>query len=149
MAAKMTLQWASGSGPVRRAFGGDTPQTSSMRTSLGVGKARELFYEKNANALKTGSELQPVTNFGSAFGLTGAFRAGLNPTQQFVGSYDVEIVPSTDGQTIHFTVTNVTSMTSAAYKQAPLWERSSFGPGGNMTQTYEWDEKIEQPSGGK
>jgi RHS repeat-associated protein len=147
-AGRMTAQWASGTGPTRRTFGEGTPQVASMRASPGVAKARDLFYSKNAEALQSGSALEPVTNYASGFGPAGAARAGLNPTEQFVGSYRVDITPSADGASAHFTVSNTTSMTSGAYRLAPSWERSTFRPGGNMRQTYEWDEKIEASSNG-
>jgi hypothetical protein len=72
---------------------------------------------------------------GESFGIFEVMAAGVNPTQQFVGSFNYSIGRADDGS-LDVELWNRTSMTSAAYQQLPSWFRSQFGPGGNMDQTY-------------
>jgi hypothetical protein len=81
----------------------------------------------------------PVINFAAGFGLKGLWNAGLNPTQQFVGSYRIDIYPD-DGCKKTFVLSNTSSFRSFAYGIGPDWSRNTFGPMGNMSQTYSWTE---------
>jgi hypothetical protein len=68
-----------------------------MKNAPGVNAARALYNRKNQSKTECDcSGAQPVTNFAASFGLSGLFAAGLNPTQQFVGSYRVDIYPVKD-----------------------------------------------------
>jgi hypothetical protein len=60
--------------------------------------------------------------------------------EQFVGSFTPMII--SDGMTLTYTIQNTTSMKSLLYGLAPDWFRSTWGPGGNMTQTYIFTEPI-------
>jgi hypothetical protein len=108
-----------------------------MVDAPGVNGARDLFLQKNAGAIASGGKLQAVTNYSAKFGLWDLL-TNSSPTQQFVGSYRVDIIPA--GSEMRFFVTNNSSFRSFAYGIAPAWERSSFGPAGNMRQTYTWTE---------
>lgn len=109
----------------------------------GVNGARDYFYKKNAKQMADGSlrHLQPVNDYAARFGL-GDFLTNGSPTQQFVGSYGVKIEPINNGADLRFTLTNNSSFKSLGYGLMPDWERSSFGPGENMRQTYTWSEPL-------
>ena len=89
----MATDWAIGSGPSTRVFGPGSIQVIDMMDAPGVNGARELFYQKNAYAIASGGELEAVTNYGAKFGLWDLFTTS-SPTQQFVGSYRVDVFPS-------------------------------------------------------
>jgi hypothetical protein len=78
------------------------------------------------------------------FGLSGLWHAGINPVQQFVGSFRASIY-SFDGKTLWFYLTNSSSFKSLSYDIGPQWQRSSFAPMGNFNQTYMWSELINRP----
>ncbi len=138
-AALMTADWVLGRGASDRSFGSGSVQVDDMNDAPGVNAARDRFYAKNADAIATGGALQPVQNWRASFGIWDILKT-ISPTQQFVGSYRVDIYPS--GSNMQFTLTNNSSFKSLSYGQAPAWERSSFGPGGNMRQIYKWSEPI-------
>ena len=113
----------------------------------GITNARDLFYSKN-NGVCGCNAMQPVTNYRSGFGAKGyidAWKTG-NAAWHFVGSYSVEIYPVENCTKLQFVITNNSSFTSFAYGVAPSWERSTFGPGGNMRQTYTWTEALQSGS---
>lgn len=58
--------------------------------------------------------------------------AGFDPMEQFVGSFNPTI--QSDGFILTYTLTNTTSMKSLLYGAARDWNRSTWSPGGNMTQ---------------
>lgn len=136
-AALMTFEWHYGVGPRHRTFGPNTVEVKNMRYAPGVDKARQFFYNKVLSG-----PLQPVYNYQAGFGLKGYVAAGLNPTQQFVGNYRVDIAPTTAGDGATFTLTNTTSFTSFFYGIAPSWERHGGLPMGNASQSYYWTEAI-------
>lgn len=137
----MFFDWLGGSGPDLRIFGPGTGQVADLVNAPGVSDAREFYAEKNACRIMP----EALTNFRSPFGLWGLLGAGTNSTQQFVGSYRVEIIPipaSDPSKAPHrlFIVSNTTSMTSFLAGYGPSWNRDVFGPGGNMSQLYWWIE---------
>lgn len=141
--AGMTYDWATGSGPANRTFGPGSIQVREMMGAPGVNAARDFFYNiKNAEVLAVGNYagLQEVANYRASFGLVGLLTAN-SLTQQFVGSYRVDIIPINQGADLNFELTNTTSMKSFLYGIGPAYERSTFGWGGNMSQTYSWTEK--------
>lgn len=97
---------------------------------------RDLFYQKNA-----GGTLDPVTNYSARFGVID-FLTTTSPTQQFVGSYRMDVFAVDQGKSLMFVLNNTSSFKSFAYgaPPAPAYERSTFGPAGNMRQTYWWTE---------
>jgi hypothetical protein len=136
-------QWITGTGPANRTFGPGSNQVNDMKNAPGVQAARNFFYQKNAGAdCCEYPHYKSVTNFAAGFGLKGLLKAGFNSTQQFVGNYRIDIIPNNSNCTMTFILTNTTSMTSFLYGLGPSWGRSSFGPGGNMRQTYTWTEPI-------
>ncbi len=139
-AARMTFQWATGTGPDEpRIFGEGSSRVNDMKDAYRVKKARELYRQKNA--LSCGPGLVGVDNYRGSFGLLDLlWRAGLDPTEQFVGSYRVDILPNADGSAT-YVLTNTTSLQSLLYGIGPSYDRSSFRPGGNMTQIYTWTER--------
>jgi hypothetical protein len=137
----MTADWATGRGADTRVFGPGSIQVIDMMDAPGVNDARAFFYNKNSAAIASGSygSLQSVTNYGASFGLTDLF-TNSSPTQQFVGSYRVDVWPVNNGSDVMFVLNNNSSFKSFGYGVAPAWERSTFGPAGNMRQTYWWIE---------
>lgn len=136
----MTWDWLSGTGSVDRSFGPGSSPVTEMKNAPGVQAARDLFDRKNKNNSNCDcGELDPVTNFAASFGLKGLWSAGFNPTQQFIGSYRVDIF-SYEGCKRLIIITNTSSFKSFGYGIAPDWSRDTFGPMGNMSQTYWWIE---------
>jgi RHS repeat-associated protein len=138
----MFWDWLTGGGPQDRVFGPGSNQVNDMKNSPGVGRARDYYNQKNAGRFICSEDvapLDPVTNYKAGFGLTGVWQAGLDSTQQYVGDYAVKITPNPDGSAT-YSLSNTTSMTSFTYGVGPSWDRSTLGPGGNMSQTYTWTE---------
>ena len=137
IAGGMTMDWATGLGEQTRTFKNDNV-TDEMQDAPGVNKAREYFYNKYNGV--TNLDGASLTNYRSYFGPVGAYNAGLNPIQQYVGGFSVDI--HSDGESLFFRLYNNTSFKSFLFDKGPAWERSTFAPGGNMYQYYEWNESI-------
>ena len=120
--AGMTLQFFLGLGQAHT-FGPNSVESAQMSSSPGVEEAIS-HYESIGRASGR-----------FTFGLKGLFGAGINPTRQFVGSYNYTISPGRNGFTV--TLKNVTSFTSLMYGMAPDWQRSTFRPLGDIGQTYQ------------
>ena len=133
--ARMFWGWVSGSAPPMTVYGPGTNQSKDMMQSQGVADAVRKFNQKNAG--KCPRQRVPVTHYDYKFGLTGLWQAGSNSTQQFVGSYSVNVFPNANG-TVNVDVYNTTSMTSFFYGIYPnaLNPRSGW-PMGNTSQEYE------------
>ena len=129
----MLGRWMTGTGPAALHFGPNSVPTQQMEKSPGVVAALAYFFRKNAG--RKYADLLKVRHYDYKFCLNDIFTA--NATEQFVGSYRVNIVPTGNGL-LTMTIWNKTSMTSAAYHLAPSWSRSTFGPGGNMVETFTW-----------
>ena len=140
-AADMTMDWFFEEGPDRKVYRDGTPQIEDMKRAYRVNQARDFFYQKNAEARRKGQPLRPVTNYSGSFYPVGIIRAGNNPTQQFVGSYNIDIYP-TGKNTVTFVLTNVTSVKSGTYHIRPEYPRGTKGVGGNQTQIYTWTEPL-------
>jgi hypothetical protein len=119
----MTAQFFSGLGADNLLFGPDTVESQMMASSPGVTNAVNSY-------LSTGQTSGLYT-----FGLSGLYNAGLNPTQQFVGSFRWSITPGNGG--LNLSLTNTTSFRSLTYDTGPQWQRGSLPtPMGNTHQTY-------------
>ena len=137
----MAVDWATGQGSSHRVFSRGSIQVIDMMDAPGVNAAREYYYKKYPSVNPSGS----VTNYRSSFGVTGLFDndgllQSVSPTRQFIGSYSVDIHSVNDGKDLMFVLNNNSSFKSFGYGVAPAWERSTFGPAGNMRQTYWWTE---------
>lgn len=141
-ALAMFRDWALGSGEQPRRFETCSIQSQNMSDAAGVTAARDLFYQKNEG--RPFEQWEPVTNYRGTFGLAGLVGAGADPTEQFVGSYRVDIFPDA-GRNARFEVTNTTSIESFLYGLGPAYEREDLSYGGNMRQTYTWIEPIDAP----
>lgn len=139
---RMFRDWALGRGSEQRVFGTCSPQSQNMADAFDVNRARQLMYRKNEGV--PFEQWEPVTNFSGAFGPIELVAAGVDPTEQFVGSYRIDIFPQPD-KTLRFELTNNTSMESFLYGAGPEYEREDFVYGGNMRQTYTWTEPVELP----
>lgn len=143
----------SGTGPAHRTFGPNTRQVKELRNSKGVNAARALLCSKYISRDPNPS----VAEYGAGFGMTGPLRAGWNSTQQFVGTFDMEIHGNGNGQATFYAL-NSTSMRSFLYHLpfVPSYERNAashlarYGllirsmPLGNMRQTYTWSETLSE-----
>jgi RHS repeat-associated protein len=117
-------------------FGPGTNQVNDMMDAPGVIAAKDFYYKKYPAGSNVGCENRTVTNYGASFGLTSLWKAGLNSTQQFIGSYTVDISTNADGS-LNLNLTNATSFTSFLYGLGPSW---TGGPGGTQVQNYHWTE---------
>jgi RHS repeat-associated protein len=135
------FDWMFGRGPEQKVFVPPSNEVNDLKHAPEVDRARQFFLKKNAQNIAHKQPLQSVTNFKGKFGLPGLAKAGTNSTQQFVGSFSVDIRPQPNG-TVRYTVTNTTSFKSLMYGVAPDWNRSTFSPGGNVDQVYTWTESA-------
>jgi hypothetical protein len=135
----LTAQWMF-YGEQNRTFNNDRV-ANAFRNSRIVGEARDFWYKK----VNSGKPITVgVTNFrgiqrlgGGNFGLTGLWKAGFDPIEQFVGStHDFSI--SSNGSNLTYTITNVTSFRSLMYGKTPEWLNFY-----NTTQTYIFTEPID------
>lgn len=130
--AEMFGRWITGTGPSVLHFGPGSVATQQMEQSPGVAAAMAFFRKKNAG-VHCCRQLRPVRHYDYEFGPLNVPTA--NATEQFVGRYRVNIIP-VGGDLLRVTVWNKTSMTSFAYHMLPSWNRGTFGPGGNMVETF-------------
>jgi RHS repeat-associated protein len=129
----MTADFITGTGPEHRDFGPSSVEVSYLKYSPGMNAARNYFNAHNC---------QPINDGGHKFGLSGLVNSGLNPTLQFIGSYNWTASPKSNG-TVTFTIRNETSLTSLLYQMGvPSHDRSSFKPFGTITQTFHWTEPM-------
>lgn len=126
-ASAMTADWALGMDYKDTYFIGGKV-ADAMKTSAGITKARNDYYA-------TG---KAEGNYN--FGLSGLKNSGLNPIQQFVGSYHYKIIPM--GDQLFYSLTNNTSFASAAYHIWPYSWNWQNGPMSNKYQTYIFTEPI-------
>ncbi|HEU5231588.1 MAG TPA: RHS repeat-associated core domain-containing protein [Terriglobales bacterium] len=100
-ASLMLDQWLSGTGPVNRDFGPNTPESQMMMSAYGLaGHVSEYL----AGGRSSGNQ---------DFGLHGLVSSGLNPTTQFVGSHQWSM--SQLGGNLNITITNSTTAWSFFY----------------------------------
>ncbi len=140
----LTVDWALGMGDDNRIFYNDEV-ANSFRDARVINQLRTYWYNQVNAGKKTVND--GVTNFlgrrawtGGNFGFKGIIAAGLDPMEQFVGSFTPTI--SSDGCNLTFTIQNTSSFKSLMYGIAPDWYRSTFRLGGNMSQTYIFTEPI-------
>ena len=138
-ARKLYHDWELGEGETNRTFINDAV-AKAFKNAYRVGQAREFWYSE----VNKGRDVlsNPVTGFKGKFGLTGLFMAGLDPIEQFVGTYRIQSIMVV-GNNLQFTITNRTSMNSFLYDLGPQWERSTFKNWGNMYQTFIFTEPID------
>ncbi len=113
---------------------------NSFKDAWKVGEARKYFYSELNRARDLGSD--PITNYSGKFGLEGLQKAGLDPYEQFVGSYsitEIKLVTSGDVMQIQYTLLNSTHAKSLTYGAGTSWEN---GPMGTVTQEIIFMEKI-------
>ncbi len=122
-AGLMTGQFAMGLGPINLTYAPDSMQSQMMAASPGVTDAVNTY-------LSTGQ-----ANGLYDFGVSQVLAAGINPIQQFVGSYTYNIQPVEGG--LFVTLTNYTSLWSLLAHQVKSHQRSSFRRFGTTKQTYQ------------
>ena len=125
-AASMTGQWALGVGRTNTDFGPSSVQSQEMMSAYGLSGNVKAFLGGGASS---GNQ---------TFGLSGLRSTGLNPTGQFVGSYQWSM-PRSDGN-LNITLTNSTTAWSAFYHPKFLNPnpptRNGWRPMGRVNQTF-------------
>jgi hypothetical protein len=147
--AGMFFDFALGLGPNQQLYTQGSIQSYQMEQAPGIQAARNFWYNKNQIHIESEQchNLEPVYHFDVKFGLTGLVNAGGNATQQFVGSFTIDILPHADGSATFF-AKNITSMESLLYDLGPSWSRESvpFGIGGDMPEYITWEEQLCGPA---
>ena len=138
----MTKDWALGTGPKHRIFGPGSIEVENMKDAPGVNEARDWTLDKIRQGIH-----EPTDNYAGKFGpgkSSDPIKAGLDPTEQFVGSYRVDVIPDAEEKNLTFIVTNTTSFDSFLYGLGPDWNRNNKiqTPMGNIRQIYTWTERI-------
>ena len=121
VAVAMTLGWISGKLPAVIVFV-DDDVANSFRNAHGIDEARSDYY--SAGKLEGDK----------SFGLSGLAQAGIDPIEQFTGSYHYKIDVVDDN--LRFTITNTTSFASLAYHMWPYSWNWTGGPMGNQSQVF-------------
>jgi len=142
----LTWDWVSGTGASSTSFVNDAIALSLQDADV-VNQARGYWYGKVRSGEKSIND--GLTNFkgetrfgGGNFGFKGFYRAGLDPVEQFIGSFRVDI--TSNGNALTYTINNTSSFKSFFYGVAPAYERQSFlTPMGNIRQTYQFTETID------
>ena len=154
VATGMFLEFLFGVGPRTRTFDGGSVVADYMRNAPGVERAREFFYETRAKDYERNKTVpgtlarSPLTEYGAGFGLTGLIQAGVDPIEQFVGNYVVEIFPDEQGKRMHVVCTNKTGRHSFLYHLPFVYDQERVPgflptPMGNIYQTIQWYELID------
>lgn len=108
------------------AFGQNSAEAALMSGSPAVQNAMNNFWYAN-RGISDPSQMTPVT-YQSNFGTSGLKEAGVNMTQQFIGSSTVTVTPLVSNA-VSVNVWNRTSVWSGAYHQLPLaYDRPSWAP---------------------
>lgn len=100
-AMQMTNEWALGVGPTQTDFGPNSFASKQMTSAYGLSSNVKAFL---AGGASSGNQ---------TFGSSGLWATGLNPTGQFVGSYQWSM--SRNGGNLNVTVTNSTTAWSGFY----------------------------------
>jgi hypothetical protein len=147
-AARRTEAWNYELGNSRVIYGPKAPETHGMKRAFRVSESRKFFYAKNAFYIKQGLPLLSVTNYKGSFYFRdkkflpiGIIRSGTDMTQQFVGSYCIDIYPNSNNS-ITFVLSNTTSEKSALYGVGREYPRGTVGRRGNTINIYTWTEQI-------
>jgi len=141
-AAQMTWQFFSGTGPGSQTFGPSSQQSMSMAASMLLDNAIAAYLQNPSNPKNQSGVLN--------FGFTALLAAGVNPTQQFVGSFAFNISTLPNGA-LDVTLTNTTSFSSlmrfVQYFGLPVpgsWTRGTFPIMGNINQTFNLNMPCQQ-----
>jgi RHS repeat-associated protein len=133
-AAQMTWEFFSGTGQNPQIFGPNSPQSMSMAASSLLSAAIAAYLQNPSNPKNQSGVLN--------FGFTALLAAGVNPTQQFVGSFAFNISTLPNGN-LDVTLTNTTSFSSlmrfVQYFGLPVpgsWSRGTFPIMGNFNQIF-------------
>lgn len=139
----LSLGFAIGGFPNDVEFAQNSPESNAFRNSDVVRQARDAWYK----GIKEGSlsyksnlpdDFRAENRIRGNFGATGLLKAGLDPLEQFVGSFNVSI--TSDGTILKFTLTNVTGIESATYGVGT--DKTGGGSFSNFKQTFIFTESI-------
>lgn len=126
--AFMFNDFISGDGPTDFVFGPESAQSHQMETAYG-------FQDRLREFLASG---YAISGGHQDFGLRGLISSGVNPTGQYVGSYNYTFIRS--GNTVSAWVTNSTTAWSFLYHAPGLDSRpptrQGWRPLGRINQTY-------------
>ena len=161
---EVTVEWYFEMGEQSRTYGPDFGITQALMHDEGVEEARRYFVSHGRQDLLESNE----TWYEYRFGLDDAIREllleayiGYDWSTSFLGDYNVEVINvesmviewsalislCNDGSLVEIRVHNTTGWLSATRvgdygSFRPNEERSDPGPGGNLYQTYIWQERI-------
>ncbi len=141
-ATGLFVQWASGGLGMSTYNSYENDRVANaFKNASKIQEAREFFYNKYKGKNLDGAS---VTNFRGGFGIKEFFKAGIDPIEQFVGSYTVDVYyrKKGDSEYLEFHIKNNTSMTSFFYHASPSYD--SGGPMSNARQTFKFTENIER-----
>ena len=130
-AASMTFDWFAGfdNGHINTRYYTSDNVADALKNSPGIDFARANYYYNN------------IPSGDYSFGLTGLLSAGIDPIEQFVGSYHYEI--TSIGDQLQYTLSNRTSLTSAAYHLTfESWNPGFMMSMGNQYQVYIFTEPL-------
>ncbi len=131
----MFTDWATGTGSNYRNFYNDEV-SAAFRNAKGINQMRNQFYKTNkGKSILTGI---PFKNPG--FGISGMYNAGIDPIEQFVGSYNVKI--DVVGDNLQYTIYNTTTLWSFLYHIIPSSWNPNCGPARTSSQNYIFTEPI-------
>jgi RHS repeat-associated protein len=140
----MAFDWATGFGSRDRSYGPMSDQVAEMRKLPPINKAIDFYKNKNAEELSDPccdeSKLDSVTGYDGDFGLNEFKWATSNKScaWHYVGSFAVNVYP-VSCERVKIVLTNNSSFKSATYGQLEAWEG---GAGGNLRQTYQWEQDL-------
>jgi hypothetical protein len=148
------IEFMTGVGPADRTFGDGSVMAKHMKDAPGVKNAKAYFYktrtkEYEGNKTRPGALAgRPLTEYSAGFGLTGLFKAGLDPVEQYIGNFKVEIFPNHAGTEMKIVCTNDTSIHSFLYHLPFVKNYDRSGgilptPMGTIRQTIYWTEPID------
>jgi len=133
------MDWFFQIGSTYRIYGPGSDQVNDLQSSPGVTELLRYYCEKKK---KCGASTY-VTHFDFDFEKHGGpFLAGVNPTQQLVGSFSANAYTGA-GNDVLIEIYNTTSMQSFLFDRGPEYERTLFSFGGNLKEKYWWYQFVD------
>lgn len=141
-AVDLGKEWLFGKGPNHRNFEPGSRISNEMANSIGAKEIEEYIIKNHGKNIPSQGTF--VTNYDFDFGVIDAINEGLNPSSQFVGSWE-NATAKANGDNIDITVHNNTSLRSLLYGNK-LGEALGFDviadyygvPTGNKSQSITW-----------
>lgn len=119
-------EFRNGDGPENSLFYGDHPMNLDIMNSPDFAKLKNQYYNDTA--------LNDKAAYGNEFGLKGAWRAGLNLTNQFIGKFDVSFYPVGDNVVVLVTDSK-TQNSLKPWLKIPSWFSKKYEEYGNVSRS--------------